>query len=100
MQALPRGRTYVCYSRPGAPDQVGEDFDAQGHLSRSHFEEARVSFEAEVYLCGPNRFMAGMKTELAVFGVAPERIHIEIFQGGETMTPGVVGTSDGHSARA
>ena len=91
MQALPRGRSYVCYSRPGASDQVGEDFDATGHLSGSLFEEAGVPREAEVYVCGPNRFMADMKRELATFGVAQERIHIEIFQGGEAMTPGVVG---------
>ncbi len=91
MHALPRGRSYVCYSKPGAPSKVREDFDSTGHLSRSHFEEARVPQEAEVYLCGPNRFMADMKVELTSFGVAPEQIHLEIFQGSEPMTPGVVG---------
>jgi ferredoxin len=35
--------------------------------------------------------MAEMKEALAAFGVAPERIHAEIFNGGESMTPGVVG---------
>jgi ferredoxin len=70
---------------------VSEDFDGKGHLSRSHFEVAGVPREAEIYLCGPNRFMADMKRELATLGVAQERIHIEIFQGGEAMTPGVVG---------
>jgi ferredoxin len=35
--------------------------------------------------------MADMKAALAALGVAPERIHIEIFNGGESMTPGVVG---------
>jgi ferredoxin-NADP reductase/ferredoxin len=89
--ALPSGRSYVCYSRPDSVDRLGEDFDAAGHLSRSHFEEASVAREAEVYLCGPNRFMVDMKRELASFGVAAERIHLEIFQGSEPMTPGVVG---------
>jgi ferredoxin-NADP reductase len=46
---------------------------------------------SEVYLCEPNRFMADMKVELTSFGVAPERIHLEIFQGSDPMTPGVVG---------
>jgi ferredoxin-NADP reductase/MOSC domain-containing protein YiiM/ferredoxin len=90
MLELPHGRSYVCYSRPGSLDKLGENFDAIGHLSRSLFEEAGVPRDAEVYLCGPNRFMADMKMELATFGVAPERIHIEIFNGGESMTPGVV----------
>lgn len=46
---------------------------------------------ADVYLCGPNRFMADMKAALAEFGVAPDRVHVEIFAGGEPSTPGVVG---------
>ncbi len=91
--ALTHGRSYVCYSKPGSPDKMGKDFDATGHLSRSVFDEARVPREADVYLCGPNRFMADMKEALATLGVAPERIHAEIFNGGESMTPGVVGAA-------
>jgi ferredoxin len=34
--------------------------------------------------------MADMKQALATLGIAPERIHAEIFNGGESMTPGVV----------
>jgi ferredoxin-NADP reductase/MOSC domain-containing protein YiiM/ferredoxin len=88
---LPWGRSFVCYSRPGSADRLGEDFDAAGHLSQPLFEKAGVPQEAEIYLCGPNRFMADMKMELAHFGIAPERIHAEVFQGSEPMTPGVVG---------
>jgi ferredoxin-NADP reductase len=93
MLALTHGRSYVCYSRPGSHDKMGKDFDASGHLSRSVFNEAGVPREADVYLCGPNRFMVDMKEELATLGVAPERIHIEIFNGSESMTPGVVGAA-------
>lgn len=93
MLLLTHGRSYVCYSRPGSRDEVGDDFDAIGHLSRSVFDEAGVSLEADVYLCGPNRFMADMKEALATLGVAPERIHAEIFNGSESMNPGVVGTA-------
>jgi ferredoxin-NADP reductase/MOSC domain-containing protein YiiM len=89
MSALANGRTYVCYSRPGSSDRIGEDFNAAGHLSRAVFEEVGVPPDADVYLCGPTRFMAGMKETLATFGVAPERIHLEIFNGSESMTPGV-----------
>ncbi len=69
---------------------MGEDFDATGHLSRSVFDEVGVPREADVYLCGPTRFIADMKDALTTLGVAPERIHVEIFNGGESMTPGVV----------
>jgi ferredoxin-NADP reductase len=90
IHALPRGRSYICYSSPSARDQLGEDLNTAGHLSRSLFKEAGVRREAEVYLCGPNRFMADMKIELTAFGVAQDRIRLEIFNGGEPMTPGVV----------
>jgi ferredoxin-NADP reductase/MOSC domain-containing protein YiiM len=93
MHALAHGRSYVCYSRPGTGDKPRENFDAAGHVSRSAFEESGVPREADVYLCGPTRFMADMKAALADFGVAPERIHIELFNGSEPMTPGVVGAA-------
>ena len=99
MLALPNGRSYVCYSRPGAHD-TAEDFNATGHLSRSVFEEVGVSRDADVYVCGPGRFMAEMKEALAAVGVAPERIHVELFNGSESMAPGVVAAADTSSASA
>jgi ferredoxin-NADP reductase len=93
MLGLANGRSYVCYSRPGAQDKRGEDFDAMGHLSQSVFQEVGLPREADVYLCGPTRFMAEMKEALATVGVASERIHVEIFNGSESMTPGVVGAA-------
>lgn len=90
LPALPRGRSCVCYSRPDSLDKVGENFDAAGRLSPSLFERIGVSPEADIYLCGPDGFMADMKEELASLRVPQERIHVEIFGGGESMTPGVV----------
>jgi len=93
MLALPHVRSYVCYSRPDSRDRMGEDFDAAGHLSRFIFDEVGHPREAEIYLCGPNRFMAEMKDVLAPMGVTPERIHVELFNGSESMTPGIVGAT-------
>jgi ferredoxin-NADP reductase len=90
MLALSRGSSYVCYSKPTLHDKLGEDFDATGHLSRSIFDEVGMPGDAEVYLCGPNRFMADMKEALTTTGVAPQRIHVELFNGSESLTPGVV----------
>jgi ferredoxin-NADP reductase len=89
--ALVHGRSYVCYSRPDSGDRIGRDFDAAGHLSRSVLDQVGIPPEADIYLCGPTRFMADMKEALAALGVAPERIHAEIFNGGESLTPGIVG---------
>ena len=89
---LAHGRSYVCYSRPDSRDKIGDGFDAAGHLSRSVFDQISLPREADLYLCGPNRFMADMKETLAMLGVAPQRVHVEIFNGSESMTPGVVGS--------
>ena len=91
MLGFPHARSYICYSRPGSLDKLGEDFDSTGRFSHSVFEAAGVPREAEVYQCGPAGFMADMKATLATFGVAPEQIHMELFNGSESMTPGVVG---------
>lgn len=97
MPALSHGRSYVCYSKPGVMDRMGEDFDAIGRMSVPVLERIGIPTDADVYLCGPAPFMADMKTALATLGVAPQRIHAEIFNGGESMSPGVVA---GATARA
>jgi ferredoxin-NADP reductase/MOSC domain-containing protein YiiM len=93
MTEITHSRSYVCYSRPSSSDKIGEDFDTAGHFSPSVFKDIGLPREADVYLCGPTRFMADMKEELATVGVAPERIHVEIFNGSESITPGVVGAA-------
>ena len=94
MPALTHGRHCVCYSRPDSRDKMGEDFDHAGRLSRSVFDAVGVPREAEVYICGPNRFMADMKETLATLDVTPARIHAEVFNGGESLTPGLVGAAE------
>jgi ferredoxin-NADP reductase/MOSC domain-containing protein YiiM len=91
MPSLANGRLYVCYSKPAPQDRLGEDFDAIGHLSQSVFDAVGLSRDAEIYICGPARFMADMKAALAAVGVTPKQIHLELFNGSESRTPGVVG---------
>ena len=67
------------------------DFDAAGYLSRAIFDKVGLTSDADVYLCGPDRFMADMRTALTEFGVPADRIHAEIFNGGVSSMPGVVG---------
>jgi ferredoxin-NADP reductase/MOSC domain-containing protein YiiM/ferredoxin len=93
LQRLPHGHRYVCYSQPDQGARVGEDFDARGHLSPAAFDDLGVPRLADFYLCGPTRFLADMKTALAALNIAPQRIHAEVFNGGEGMTPGIVGAT-------
>jgi ferredoxin-NADP reductase/MOSC domain-containing protein YiiM len=93
MSALTNGRSHICYTKPDSNDKTGEDFNATGRFSRSVFDELGLPRDADAYLCGPNQFMADMKEALTAIGLVPERIHIEIFNGGESRTPGVVGAT-------
>jgi ferredoxin-NADP reductase len=91
--ALPNGRSYVCYTKPDANDKTGEDFQAAGRLSRSVLNELGLPHDADIYLCGLNQFMTDMKEAAVALGAAAERIYMEIFNGGESLTPGVVGAT-------
>jgi ferredoxin-NADP reductase/MOSC domain-containing protein YiiM len=91
VRALAHGRSHVCYSAPAAQDRIGEDFDTAGRLTRAVFDNVGVAREADVYICGPARFMADMKEALADMGIAPQRIHLELFNGSESLNPGIVG---------
>ena len=93
MGGLTHGRRWVCYSAPGPADTMPGDYDVSGHLSRAVLERIGIPRDADVYLCGPARFMAEMKEVLAGLGVAPERMHAELFNGNESLTPGVVGAT-------
>jgi ferredoxin-NADP reductase/MOSC domain-containing protein YiiM len=88
---LAHGRSFVCFSQPDVADSLGTDFDAEGRLSRAMFDKAGLTPDADVYLCGPSPFMTEMRAALAGLGVKPDSIHVEIFTGGESRTPGIAG---------
>jgi ferredoxin-NADP reductase/MOSC domain-containing protein YiiM len=88
---LPNARSYVQYSQPDPTDQLGFDFDAAGRLTVTVLEALDVPLESDFYLCGPSPFLADFTTGLAEKGVAPDRIHIEAFGSGKSITPGVTG---------
>jgi len=86
---LLNARSYVSYSRPLPDDKIPEDFTAAGRLSQSIFNELDVARDVDVYLCGPTGFMADMKESVANYGVTRERVHLELFNGSESLMPGV-----------
>ena len=86
---LPHARSYVQYSRPDAADRLGVDFDAAGRLTATVLEKLGVPRESDFYLCGPPAFLEDFKAGLAGWGVAPDRVHTEIFGSGKSITPGV-----------
>ena len=90
LKALPRSHSHICYSSPNPEDRPAIDFDAPGRLDTPVLEKLGVPPDAHFYLCGPTAFMSDLTADLAAWGVAPDRIHTEIFGSGPSKTPGVV----------
>ena len=93
IKTLARGRSYVCYSRPGPQDQAGSDFDARGHLTIEAIEQLALPREADFYLCGPTSFLKDLQAGLMGWGVSTDRVHVEIFGPGESITPGIAAST-------
>jgi ferredoxin-NADP reductase/MOSC domain-containing protein YiiM len=89
VEALPHSRSKILYSRPGPDDRLGLEFNATGRLGIHVLEELGVPRDADFYLCGPSAFLQDLSAGLAAWGVAGERVHMEIFGPGESMTPGI-----------
>jgi ferredoxin-NADP reductase/MOSC domain-containing protein YiiM len=90
IRSLENGRRHVRYSRPGAQDRPGFDFDAVGRMDIAAIEQLAVPREADYYLCGPTAFLGDLKTGLSAWGVNADRVHAEVFGPGESLTPGIV----------
>ena len=84
LKQLPRGRGYILYSKPAVSDELGEDFDAPGHIGVALLEKIGVPRNGEFYLCGPSLFLENMRDGLRKWGV---HVHMEIFGALDGITP-------------
>ncbi|GAA1676451.1 sulfurase [Mycolicibacterium murale] len=85
LNRLPHSHRHISYSDPGAGDS---DFDGTGRLSAQILTELGVPTSAEIYLCGPDRFMAEMTA-----GLGPAHLHAETFGAGAAITPGLAASA-------
>ena len=89
LKALAHGHSHICYSLPDREDRSGVDFDARGRLDMRVLQELSLPHNGDFYICGPPTFMSDLTAGLAAAGVAPGRIHTEIFGAGPSVTPGI-----------
>jgi ferredoxin-NADP reductase/MOSC domain-containing protein YiiM/ferredoxin len=89
LAALPAARSYVCLSRPEPGDKAGRDYDTTGRLSADLLRGLDLPHDAEAYLCGPAGFLTDVAAALVAAGVAPSRIHTEVFGSQAALTPGI-----------
>jgi ferredoxin-NADP reductase len=79
LAALPGARSHIRYSRPAASDVAGRDYDGEGRVTLQPLQELGIPRAGDYYLCGPTPWMRELSASLLTWGVAPERIHTEIF---------------------
>ena len=60
LEAMSRGRGYVCYSSPRPEDRPGADFDAARRLDIAVLRELEVPRNADFFICGPSAFMSDL----------------------------------------
>ncbi len=89
LKRLSDQRSYIVYSRPAATDRPQTDFDASGHIDTALLDKIGVSQGGDFYLCGPPLFLQNMRDGLSNWGVAAERVHMEIFGALDGITPGM-----------
>ena len=89
LRRLPRSCRYIVYSQASAAELSGRDFDARGHLGLEVLTRLGVPTDADFYLCGPGGFLQDMTRSLLSLGVAPSRLHAEIFGPEGSSTPGI-----------
>jgi ferredoxin-NADP reductase/MOSC domain-containing protein YiiM/ferredoxin len=89
LKAMARGHSHIRYSSPGPEDRPGVHFDASGRLEIGALRELEVPRNADFFICGPPAFMRDLTAGLAAWGVAPGRIHSELFGAGPSLTPGI-----------
>ena len=89
LKALAHGHSHIRYSSPDPEDRPSVDFDAPGRLNMRVLQELSVPRNGDFYICGPSTFMSDLTAGLAAWGVAPDRIHTEMFGAGPSITPGV-----------
>jgi ferredoxin-NADP reductase/MOSC domain-containing protein YiiM/ferredoxin len=79
LAALPDAHRVVAYSRPGAGETLGADYDVTGRLDLAVLERAGVPTDADHYVCGPDGFMRAIGAALTARGVRPECVATEAF---------------------
>ncbi|WP_328615357.1 MOSC and FAD-binding oxidoreductase domain-containing protein [Amycolatopsis sp. NBC_00355] len=89
LAGLPHAREYVRYTAdtppPGTPDT------RRGRLDRATLSTLDLPVDATAYVCGPGGFMTATREALVGLGLAPGRVHSELFGALPAINPGIVG---------
>ena len=89
--SAPALRLHVVYSRPGAEDLLGRDYQHRGHVDIDLLRRIVPHGRHQFYVCGPAAMMQTLVPALADWGVAAADIHHEAFGPASVKVPGLPG---------
>ena len=89
--SAPALRLHVVYSRPGAEDLLGRDYQHHGHVDVSLLRRTVPHGRHQFYVCGPAPMMQTLVPALAEWGVPAADIHCEAFGPASVKLPGPPG---------
>lgn len=75
----PNFHLHVCYSRPLPGDELGRDYQHDGHVDVDLLRRT-LNFQVyDFYICGPRQMMESLVPALDEWGVPDQHIHFEAF---------------------
>ena len=77
--AHPLFHLHVAFSRPGAHDIEGRDYQHAGHVDIELLKKTLPHGRHQFYVCGPTAMMESLVPALADWGVPEQDIHFEAF---------------------
>jgi ferredoxin-NADP reductase/MOSC domain-containing protein YiiM len=88
--SMPHATEHVFYSAATPPERYR--MRAQhGRRDDGHLARLGLPTDAAAYICGPTAFMTAVSDALAGLGIAPARIHRELFGARDRINPGITG---------
>jgi ferredoxin-NADP reductase/predicted pyridoxine 5'-phosphate oxidase superfamily flavin-nucleotide-binding protein len=72
-------QVHVAYSQPLPEDVINKRFDSEGRVTGSLLAGLVQNADAHYFLCGPQRFMADIQSDLEARNVPADQIHTETF---------------------
>lgn len=88
LQSLPRAHERIFYTSTEA-DARHEIPVIRGRPTLAGLAELGLPTDASAYICGPAGFMADMRDALRQIGIAPDRVHTELFGALAPINPGL-----------
>lgn len=79
---------HIVYSRPGASDILGRDYQHAGHVDVELLRRTLPPGRHQFYVCGPPAMMNVLVPALAEWGVPVADIHFEAFGPASVQLPG------------